>query len=79
MPKTATNEDWCVEAAELELQRVQNQLLDEGFITCDGSYWYLSKKGQRAALKEMERYQFKPGLKYMIGLLWAQHFGVKVE
>lgn len=73
--------DWCDEAAERELQRVQNQLLEEGFIIYnnDNMCWHLTKKGIKAAQKEMERYMFKPGLKYMIGIYWAHQFGVSVE
>jgi Mn-dependent DtxR family transcriptional regulator len=58
---------------------VHQQLLEDGFIERDGRFWNLTEKGREAAEKELDRYRFKPGLRFLICMRNAELFGIKMK
>ncbi|WP_274363736.1 hypothetical protein [Paenibacillus thermotolerans] len=72
MPKQAS-------AKEYTGDPVHQQLVEEGLIAYDGQNWWLTEKGSKAADKELDRYRFKPGLRVLIGMRFAQEFGISLE
>lgn len=61
------------------LQSCINQLLEQGDALYQDGQYSLTERGRKKVIKELQRYELRPGMMVLLQMWYAERFGLRME